>query len=198
MVSAGAVARRMAALKGAANVLATALAFRFANAIVINLTPYRLRNWLLRRLCHLQIGRNSIIAAGSYITGFHIRIGENTIVNRNVYLDGRVSLTIGNNVNISHYCLIQTLTHDPQDPLFGCLEKPVVIEDHVWIGARALICPGVHIGEGAVVGAGAVVTKDVSPYTIVAGNPARYIRDRNRDISYRTIYAPLFDTDIQL
>jgi len=72
-----------------------------------------------------------------------------------------------------------------------------VIHDHVWIGARAIICPGVTIGEGAVVAAGAVVTQDVEPYTIVGGNPARYIKDRTRDLVYRTRYRPLFDTDIQ-
>ncbi len=75
--------------------------------------------------------------------------------------------------------------------------RPVVIGDHVWIGARALICPGVTIGEGAVVGAGAVVTRDVAPYAIVAGNPARVIGQRTRDLHYRTRYFPLFDTDIQ-
>jgi acetyltransferase-like isoleucine patch superfamily enzyme len=55
---------------------------------------------------------------------------------------------------VSHYTLIQTLTHDPQSPDFASAEKPVTIGDHAWIGARALICPGVTIGEGAVVAAG--------------------------------------------
>ena len=134
---------------------------------------------------------------GCFITGDRIVIGDNTVINRFTYLDGRVALTIGNNVNVSHYTLIQTLTHDPQNRDFLCLERPVVIHDHVWIGARAIICPGVTIGEGAVVAAGAVVTQDVEPYTIVGGNPARYIKDRTRDLVYRTRYRPLFDTDIQ-
>ncbi|WHU91108.1 acyltransferase [Burkholderia vietnamiensis] len=145
----------------------------------------------------MKIGRDSSIAMGCFVTGYHISIGDNTVVNRYTYLDGRVPLTIGNNVNISHYTLIQTLTHDPQNPDFICLCKPVVIEDHVWIGARAIISPGVRIGEGAVVGAGSVVTRDVEPYTIVAGNPARYIKERTRDLRYRSRYFPFFDTDIQ-
>jgi acetyltransferase-like isoleucine patch superfamily enzyme len=106
-------------------------------------------------------------------------------------------LKIGNNVNVSHYTLIQTLTHDPQNPDFVCLCKPVVVEDHVWIGARAIILPGVTLGEGCVIGAGAVVTKDVPPYTIAVGNPARVVRERTRDLRYRSRYFPLFDTDIQ-
>jgi acetyltransferase-like isoleucine patch superfamily enzyme len=72
-----------------------------------------------------------------------------------------------------------------------------VIEDHVWIGARAIISPGVRIGEGAVIGAGSVVTRDVEPYTIVAGNPARFIKERSRDLRYKSRYFPFFDTDIQ-
>ncbi|CAG2263020.1 acyltransferase [Burkholderia sola] len=174
-----------------------AVCFYLGNHLFMNYMPYRIRHWFLGRFCQVKIGRDSSIAMGCFVTGYHISIGDNTVVNRYTYLDGRVPLTIGNNVNISHYTLIQTLTHDPQNPDFVCLCKPVVIEDHVWIGARAIISPGVRIGEGAVVGAGAVVTRDVEPYTIVAGNPARFIKERTRDLRYRSRYFPFFDTDIQ-
>ncbi|HEM7854024.1 acyltransferase [Burkholderia seminalis] len=174
-----------------------AVCFYLGNHLFMNYMPYRIRHWFLGRFCQVRIGRDSSIAMGCFVTGYHISIGDNTVVNRYTYLDGRVPLTIGNNVNISHYTLIQTLTHDPQNPDFVCLCKPVVIEDHVWIGARAIISPGVRIGEGAVVGAGSVVTRDVEPYTIVAGNPARFIKERTRDLRYRSRYFPFFDTDIQ-
>ncbi|MGT0246943.1 MULTISPECIES: acyltransferase [Burkholderia] len=174
-----------------------AVCFYLGNHLFMNYMPYRIRHWFLGRFCQVRIGRDSSIAMGCFVTGYHISIGNNTVVNRYTYLDGRVPLTIGNNVNISHYTLIQTLTHDPQNPDFVCLCKPVVIEDHVWIGARAIISPGVRIGEGAVVGAGSVVTRDVEPYTIVAGNPARFIKERTRDLRYRSRYFPFFDTDIQ-
>jgi len=174
-----------------------AVCFYLGNHLFMNYMPYRIRHWFLGRFCQVKIGRDSSIAMGCFVTGYHISIGNNTVVNRYTYLDGRVPLTIGNNVNISHYTLIQTLTHDPQNPDFVCLCKPVVIEDHVWIGARAIISPGVRIGEGAVVGAGSVVTRDVGPYTIVAGNPARFIKERTRDLRYRSRYFPFFDTDIQ-
>lgn len=174
-----------------------AVCFYLGNHLFMNYMPYAIRHWFLRRFCQVRIGRDSSIAMGCFVTGYHIAIGDNTVINRYTYLDGRVPLTIGNNVNVSHYTLIQTLTHDPQNSDFVCLCKPVVIEDHVWIGARAIISPGVKIGEGAVIGAGSVVTRDVEPYTIVAGNPARFIKERSRDLHYKSRYFPFFDTDIQ-
>lgn len=167
------------------------------NHLFMNWMPYGPRLWFLRRFCNVRIGRDTSIAPRCFVTGDLIRIGDNTVINRETYLDGRCPLYIGNNVNISHQTLIQTLTHDAQSPFFHCTVQPVVILDHVWIGARATIMPNVTIGEGAVVAAGAVVTKDVAPYTIVAGIPARAIGTRTRDLRYRTKYFPFFDTDIQ-
>lgn len=174
-----------------------AIKFWLANHLFMNWMPYRIRHWFFRRFCGMRLGHDSSICSGCFITGYNIHIGNNTVVNRFTYLDGRVPLYIGDNVNISHYTLIQTLTHDPQNPDFVCLEKPVTIGDHAWLGARVIICPGVSIGEGAVVAAGAVVTRDVDPYTIVGGNPARFIKNRTRDLRYRSRYFPFFDTDIQ-
>lgn len=174
-----------------------ALKWYFANNVAMYFLPYSLRHWYLRTFCGIQIGRDASIAMKCYISGGNIYIGNNTVINRFTYLDGRVPLYIGSNVNVSHYCIIHTLTHDPQNPHFVCVEKPVAIMDHVWLGARSIVLPGVRIGEGAVVAAGAVVTKDVLPYTIVAGNPARAIGKRSRDIRYASKYFPFFDTDIQ-
>lgn len=173
-----------------------ALRFYIGNNIMMKQWSYRLRHWYWRNL-GLKIGSDSSIAMHCFITGSQITIGDNTVINRFTYLDGRVPLYIGNNVNLSHYTIIQTLTHDPQNPDFVCIEKPVAIMDHAWIGTRAIILPGVTVGEGAVVAAGAVVSKDVAPYTIVAGMPARKIGDRSRDLRYRSKYFPYFDTDIQ-
>ena len=174
-----------------------ALSYWMGNHFFMNWTPYVIRHWFLSKICNVTIGPDSSICMGCFITGSKIEIGHNSVINRFSYLDGRVSLKIGNNVNISHYTLIQTLTHDPQNIDFVCQEKPVAIDDYVWIGERAIICPGVHIGEGAVVAAGAVVTKDVAPYTIVGGNPAVFIKNRTTGLRYHTRYFPLFDTDIQ-
>jgi len=72
------------------------------------------------------------------------------------------------------------------------IHKPVVIEDYAWVATRAMILPGVTIGQGAVVAAGSVVTKDVEPKSIVAGNPARCIRERKGIQRYTLNYARLF------
>ncbi len=78
-----------------------------------------------------------------------------------------------------------TLGHDVDDPGFGLKGNPVSIEDYVFVGSYSRILPGVTVGEGAVVAAGAVVTRDVDPYTVVGGVPACYIRDRARNLAYR-------------
>jgi acetyltransferase-like isoleucine patch superfamily enzyme len=80
---------------------------------------------------------------------------------------------------------IWTLEHDPQDPNYAAVGGAVIIEDFVWISCRAIILPGVTVGEGAVVAAGAVVTKDVEPFSIVGGVPAKVIGVRNRNLTYK-------------
>ena len=113
-----------------------------------------------------------------------VKIGEHTIIGRNAILDGRCGLTIGNNVNFSTGVWVWTLEHDKDSPDFGPKGAPVVINDRAWLGSRATVLPGVTIGEGAVICAGAVVTSDVAPYEVVAGVPARKIADRSRDLTY--------------
>ncbi|WP_370630610.1 DapH/DapD/GlmU-related protein [Mucilaginibacter sp. 21P] len=80
--------------------------------------------------------------------------------------------------------MIWTLHHDYNSPDFAQAGAPVVIEDYAWVCSRAIILPGVTIGRGAVVAAGAVVTRDVAPYTVVGGTPAKKIADRNPDLVY--------------
>jgi len=177
--------------------LLPALCFWLGNHVFLTIAPYPLRHWFLRRYCGVVLGEGATICAGSFVTGYNVRIGAGSVVNRGCYLDGRAALRIGDNVDIAHLVLIQTLTHDPRSPDFAVQARPVAIGDHAWIGARAIVCPGVTIGEGAVVGMGAVVTRDVAPWTIVAGNPARPIGTRPRMVARRHAYRPWFDTDLQ-
>jgi len=93
-------------------------------------------------------------------------------------LDGRLGLNIGNNVNIAGEVRIYTMEHDINSQTFGGSGGPVVIHDWAYIGTRVTILPGITIGEGAVVASGAVVTKDVAPWTMVGGIPAKFIRNR--------------------
>ena len=171
--------------------------FYIATHWVANLPSFRLRHWYYRHIMHYSIGSESSLHMGLFITGQNIEIGNNVVVNRKVYLDGRIGITIKNNISISPEVYIVSMEHDPNDPMFATRGGVVTIDDNVWIGARAMILPGVHIGEGAVVAASAVVTKDVEPYQIVAGVPARPIGNRSRRVDYRCTYFPWFDTDIQ-
>lgn len=122
----------------------------------------------------------------------HIVIGEDTIIGEYATLDGRRQLkdsqgglTIGNHVDIASGVMIWTSEHDLKSPTMTAIEEPVVIEDYVFIGPRAIILPGVTIGKGAVIAAGAVVTKSVPPMAIVGGVPAKEIATRQVELNYR-------------
>lgn len=120
-----------------------------------------------------------------------VSISERSVINFGCLLDGRrYPIVIGSDVSIGPEAAILTLGHDPRSPEFADRGGPVSIGDRAWIGYRALVLPGVCIGEGAVVGAGSVVTRDVPPFAIVAGNPARVIGERPRSLSYRLNYRP--------
>ena len=154
----------------------------FLGLAVINglhgLLPFVLRP-LLYRACGFRIARSATIQGG--VRFFHVgrlQVGEGSLVNRGVYLDNRGGLTIGAQVSIAHDCRIYSLGHELHDGLFTDKAKPVQIDDYCVLFAGAMVMPGVHLGAGAVVMAGAVVTRDVEPYRMVGGNPARDIGPR--------------------
>ena len=175
----------------------SALKLYLANHVVAHVPSFRIRHWYYRHVLGYPIGRDSSIHMDVFVTGDAISLGDNVVINRRCYLDGRVGIDIRNNVSISPEVSIVSLEHDPDSPAFATRGGTVVIEDRVWIGTRALISPGVRLGEGAVIGAGAVVTRDINPYRIAVGVPAREIRDRNRALDYACRYFPWFDTDVQ-
>lgn len=109
--------------------------------------------------------------------GKNIEFGENVFINASCHFQDQGGIQIGDNALIGHQVVLATLDHDLIPEKRGILyPAPIVIEEDVWIGANATILKGVTIGRGSVVAAGAVVTKDVSAYTIVGGNPARVIK----------------------
>jgi acetyltransferase-like isoleucine patch superfamily enzyme len=179
---------------------AMALRFYVANHVIAKVPSEAVRHLFYRGALHVKIGSRSSIAMDCFLTGFatgwSLRIGAHTAINRRCYLDARQGIEIGSNVNVSPEVYILTYQHDAQSPTFASYGAPVVIEDHAWIGVRAVLLPGVRIGEGAVVAAGAVVASNVPPYTIVAGVPATVKKERTRDLRYRTDWHPWFDTDI--
>jgi maltose O-acetyltransferase len=126
-----------------------------------------------------------------FLNGRKVHFGARNVINFGCLFDGRrFSIRTGDDVSIGPEASILTLGHDPQSPVFADRGGDVIIGSRVWIGYRAIILPGITIGEGAVVGAGSVVTKNVAPFAIVAGNPARKIGERNRDLSYQLKFDP--------
>ena len=128
-----------------------------------------------------SLGRNSVVesfscinnAVGDVVIGDHTRIGlHNTIIG---------PVTIGSHVNLAQGITVTALNHNFADTSLrideqGVSTKPVTIEDDVWVGANAVILPGVTVGRHAVIAAGAVVTKDVPPFSVVGGVPARVLK----------------------
>ncbi len=178
---------------------------------------HTIRLFLYRYLFGVRVGKDSSIhwrAQFNNPAGVHI--GHNTIIGNDAFLDGRYKraagsgeskaasyikqlagkgdrpLRIGNNVSVAGEVRIYTMEHDIDSPDFAETGGPVVIEDYVVIGTRVTILPGVTIGKGAVVASGAVVTHDVAPYDVVGGVPAKVIRQRNKNLTYRLKFARLF------
>lgn len=154
---------------------------------LLGYVPFHSFRRLVFKLAGVKIGKKSTIHIGCrFYQPKNIRIGEGTIIGDHATLDGRAPLIIGNHVDIASGVSIYNSEHDIHSEDMRPIEQPVEIGDYVFIGPRAIILPGVKIGTGAVVAAGAVVTKDVPEKTIVGGVPAQEIGKRQiTDLKYR-------------
>lgn len=152
------------------------------------LPSHHVRNFIYRHVLLVDLAEKATIYHGTDIrSGAKLHIGKGSIIGDNSVLDARNGIEIGRDVNFSSGVQIWTEQHSHADPYFRCLSDRsyrVRVEDHAWIGPRVIVLHSVTIGKGAVVAAGAVVTKDVEPYSIVAGIPARKIGERNHDLRY--------------
>lgn len=150
---------------------------------LMNVPSRRFRLWVMK-MYHVSIGKGTVICRRvQFRDGNHIQIGENCVINSNTLLDGRGGfIIIGNHVDIAQDCLIWTLEHDIHT--HEAKGGDVFIGDYCWIGCRAMIKPGVHVGESSICAAYAMVTKDVEPNSVYGGIPARKMGDRNRTKDY--------------
>jgi len=163
------------------------------NRIVARMPSHHLRNWFYRRIMRFEIGpRSSIFMDAWFDTRGNFRIGSDSVINQRCRLDNRGGITIGDNVSLAAETCVLTADHDVRTTDNRGRERPIKIDDYAFVGTRAMILPGVTIGRGAVVAAGAVVTRDVEPYTIVAGVPAKAIGQRPRELGYASGYRRLF------
>lgn len=178
---------------------------------------HTIRLFLYRTVFGVKIGKDSSIHwRAEFNQPSGVSIGHNTIIGNDAFLDGRLKrewsrgeskigrylkvyfgsherpLKIGNNVSIAGEVRIYTMEHDIDSPDFAEIAGPVVIDDYVVVGTRVIILPGVHIHKGAVVASGAVVTHDIGEYEVFGGVPAKFIRNRSKDLRYTLKFARLF------
>ena len=150
----------------------------FYNMAVSGVPFHAVRQAYLRA-CGMKIGKKVALMRGATIVRpERISIGDHCIIGFECFLGGEAGIQIGNNVNIASYSILLGGYHDIDDPTFASVLNPVIIEDYAWLASRVTVAGGVRIGRGAVVAAGAVVTRDVPPYHVVGGVPARKIKER--------------------
>lgn len=142
---------------------------------------FKWRNWCLRKN-GFEISKSCIICSNVIIIGL-VKIGNNSSISNNCFLSGDKSgIFIGDDVMVAPGCVIAAFNHgtDIGQPMIKQenVSKPIYIEDDVWIGANCTITCGVRLGKGCIIGANSAVTKDVLPYEIVGGVPARHLKSR--------------------
>ncbi|HYW45819.1 MAG TPA: WcaF family extracellular polysaccharide biosynthesis acetyltransferase [Bryobacteraceae bacterium] len=134
---------------------------------------------LLLRLFGAQIGRGVVVKPSVRVKyPWLLRVGAHSWIGEDVWIDNLASVRLGSNVCISQGAYLCTGNHDWSDPAFGLMAQPIVVENGSWIGARAIVCPGVSVGQCGIAAAGSVLAKDVPPFEIHAGNPASFVRYR--------------------
>lgn len=151
-------------------------------ALFFRTTPrWCLNGWrrFLLRLFGAKVGKGVRIQGGVKIWHpWKLIIGENSWIDGGVSLYSVDVISIGDNAVISNGAFICTASHDISSKTFELVTKPIIIEGSAWICSKTMLMPGVKVGEGAVVATGAVVVKDVEPWIVVGGNPARFIKKR--------------------
>ena len=163
--------------------------YRYSQFQIGKIPSHHIRNFIYRNLYQISFPKSATIYFDAEIRGsWNLSIGKGSIIGDHSILDARKGgITIGQNVNISSNVSLYTDQHDYDNPYFESSNEKtgsIIIDDRVWIGPNVIILHSVHIGKGAVIAAGAVVTKDVPSFTVVGGIPAKYITDRNQNLKY--------------
>lgn len=147
--------------------------------VIIRHMPSRRIRKLMLKAKGAKISQNvNMFASVDFRKPENLVVGSGVSIGPRVLLDARKGLIIGDNVTIAYDAIIWTLHHDMNSETFQAVGGSVEISDYAWICSRSIILPGVKIGHHAVVATGAVVTKDVLPYEIVGGVPAKKIGER--------------------
>jgi maltose O-acetyltransferase len=175
------------------NIDARKLATRAISRSLPQLSFLRTRTALLRA-AGIRIGARSSIMGALDVTGPGpvgdlFSVGEDSCITGPLYIDLGAPVRIGNRVRVGHHVMLLTMDHEMGPSAGRCgrlVAAPIDVGDGVWLASRVTILPGVAVGKGAVVAAGAVVTHDVAPDTLVAGVPARFVRDLDKETPPRS------------
>jgi acetyltransferase-like isoleucine patch superfamily enzyme len=165
---------------------------RAFNSVGTHVPSHRFRQAWLRAL-GVQIGTNASIFMGTTVFSHKdLVIGDRCVIAERCVLDARGGITLEDDVVLASDVHLRTAKHDPSSLEFGHKYEPIVVRKYGWLGTRCTVLGGVTIGNGAVVAACALATKDVSDYTIVGGVPAVPIGKRPQELDYDPTARPLF------
>jgi putative colanic acid biosynthesis acetyltransferase WcaF len=157
------------------------VAWYAVNALLFDtwLLPLSAPKRQLLRLFGARVGRGVVIKPRVNIKyPWHLDLGDHVWLGEGVWLDSLARISVGDNACLSQEAYVLTGNHDYRDARFGLMVEAVTIEAECWIGARALVCPGAHVGRGAVLAAGSVLRGTAEPGGVYQGNPA--VRTRAR------------------
>lgn len=153
------------------------LVWSLLNATLFRCLPSTLRNVLLRAF-GAKIGKSLVYPSVKIFAPWNLEIGDFSCIGPRVELYCKDKITIGDSSVISQDSYICAASHDITSPVMATLNKPITIGSNVWIAAKAAVMPGVTIADGTVVAACAVVAKSTESWTVVGGNPAKFIKKR--------------------
>ncbi|PMW33490.1 acyltransferase [Pseudomonas sp. GW460-7] len=151
--------------------------------IVVDLLPHFIRNFIFR-LVFKTYGHETMLDYKSFVRyPWRVCLGNGVAINRGCELYPSMQtdegvITLEDHVVLGPGVIIFSSGHDYTALHLPDISAPVIVRKHAWIGGKSIILPGVTIGEGAIIGAGSVVTKDIPPYTVAVGNPAKVIKAR--------------------
>ena len=144
-----------------------------------SLFPFYAPKRAMLRLFGAKVGKRLIIKDAVNIKyPWFLSIGDDCWFGEGVWIDNLAMVTIGNNVCLSQGAMLLSGNHDYSKPTFDLILKPIVLEDGVWIGAKAMVCSGVTCGSHAVLAVQSVANKDLEPWQIYRGNPCEKVKER--------------------
>jgi len=134
----------------------------------------------LLRIFGARIGKGVVIKPSVNIKyPWYLTIADYVWIGEDVWIDNLTHVTIGSNITLSQGAMLLTGSHDYKKPTFDLIIGSITLEEGAWIGAKAIVCPGVTCGSHSVLAAGSIATSDLKPYTIYQGNPAVAKRERH-------------------